>query len=572
LAGSPPGGRSGERPGERSRAPGEDSRAPARTLLAGLLVAGAALIVYRTTLLPGVFAWDTAEAQTVLPLMGTMHPTGFPAFVLVGWVASVILQPLGAEAFRMNLLSALLVAGAVGITVRLLRTLAVPLPLAVAGAIGLALTPIAWGISAAADAHALHLFLLALIVLALVRWDRLVSERNRSRGDPAAGRRADRGIVLAAALFGVALANHGLTILLIPAVGLYVLAVDPGVVRRPRLVAAALAACFGVAGLLYLELPLRAGPFPAPLVYGHPETWTGFWDIVLARQFQGSTQGLIADLPVKAGSLAGFTVSQLGVLAWLVPPAFVVTILRFPRYALLSGVAVAVTCLFAAYYLNASIGRYYLGPALFAWSWLAIAAATIAEAVLARARRLAEPAHGPAATGDEPAAGRASTSGGTNDDPVDRPSGAGRRAVRTVIALAVALALLVPTGLALQDRWQAVDRSGDTTSAQWLDDAMNGLAEGAVVVSWWSTSTPLWYGTLVEGRRPDLLIVDDSDIVNDGLGSVEDVIDHYLGTRPVYVIRSTAADIEALALRYVLEPAGRPAGVYRVTGTLETQP
>jgi hypothetical protein len=141
-----------------------------------------------------------------------------------------------------------------------------------------------------------------------------------------------------------------------------------------------------------------------------------------------------------------------------------------------------------------------------------------------------------------------------------------------VITLAVALALLVPTGLALQDRWQAVDRSGDTTSAQWLDDAMNGLAEGAVVVSWWSTSTPLWYGTLVEGRRPDLLIVDDSDIVNDGLGSVEDVIDHYLGTRPVYVIRSTAADIEALALRYVLEPAGRPAGVYRVTGTLETQP
>ena len=529
----------------------------------------AALLVYRTTLLPGVFAWDTAEAQTVPPLMGTMHPTGFPAYVLVGWVASVVLQPLGDEAFRMNLLSALLVAGAVGITVLLLRRFDMPLPVAVAGAVGLALTPIAWSISTAADAHALHLFLVAALVLALVRWDRLVAERDAAPDDPSAARRADRGIVLAAALFGVALANHGLTILLIPAVGLYVLAVDPGVVHRPRLVATALATCLAVAALLYLELPLRAGPFPAPLVYGHPETWSGFWDIVLARQFQGDIQGL-ASLPAKAVGLARFAGSQLGILAWLVPPAFVVTALRFPRYALLSGVATAVTCLFASFYINADIGRYYLGPALFAWSWLAIAAGTIVEAVVARVRRPSGDTLIPGGADGEGGAG--SAAGNADDNPFDRPSGTGRLAVRTSLALALALALLVPTALALPSRWPSVDRSGSTSAADWLDEAMSGLARDAVVVSWWSTSTPLWYGTLVEGRRPDLLVVDDSDIVNENLGSVEDVIDHYLGTRPVYVIRSTAADIEALALRYVLEPAGRPTGVYRVTGTLETQP
>ena len=144
--------------------------------------------------------------------------------------------------------------------------------------------------------------------------------------------------------------------------------------------------------------------------------------------------------------------------------------------------------------------------------------------------------------------------------------------IRTSVALAVALALLVPTGIALADRWRAADRSADTAMADWLDDAMDGLSRDAVVVSWWSYSTPLWYGTLVEGRRPDLLIVDDSDIVSEGLGSVEDVIDRYLGVRPVYVIRATAADLAALALRYALELAGRPTGVYRVTGTLETQP
>ena len=311
---------------------------------------------------------------------------------------------------------------------------------------------------------------------------------------------------------------------------------------------AALAACFGVAGLLYLELPLRAGLFPAPLVYGHPETWSGFWDIVLARQFQGDFQGL-ADLPARAVALAGFVGSQLGVLAWLVPPAFVLTALRFPRYALLSGVAVAVTCLFAAFYVNASIGRYYLGPALFAWSWLAIAAGVIVETVQARAGRPPRPRCGPAGPDSRPNLATTSSTG--------RPGPAASRSAHRS-PWPWRWPCWSPPASGCADRWRAADRSGDTAMADWLDDAMRGLDRNAVVVSWWSYSTPLWYGTLVEGRRPDLLVVDDSDIANENLGSVEDVIDHYLGTRPVYVIRATTADLEALALRYVLEPAGRP--------------
>jgi hypothetical protein len=324
---------------------------------------------------------------------------------------------------------------------------------------------------------------------------------------------------------------------------------DRGVLRRPRLVLASLGTCLGVAGLLYLELPLRAGPFPAPLVYGHPDTWSGFWDIVLARQFQGDVQGPLGDLPGKAVALARFAGAQLGVLAVLVVPAFVVTAVRLPRYALLSGTAAAITCFFAASYGNANIGRYYLGPALFAWSWLAIGAAAIIERVFDRARR-------------DP----------SDDEAFDTPPGPWRPALRTTVAVTVALALLVPTGVALSDRWRASDRSNDTSMAAWLDDAMALLDEDAVVVSWWSTSTTLWYGTIVEGRRPDLLIVDDSDIVYDELGSVEDVIDTYLGVRPVYLTRALSADIEALAVRYVLEPVGRPVGVYRVTGVQETQP
>ncbi len=518
-----------------------------------IAVAVGALAVYRTTLLPGVGAWDTAEAQTALPLLGTMHPTGFPAYAILGWIASVVLQPLGEPAFRVNLLSALLVAGAAGAMVPLLRRFDVPLPVAAAGAVGLALTPITWAIASAADAHALHLALVALLTSTLVRWERLVDGRLARPGDAAAAARADRGLVAAAVVFGVALANHGLTLLLLPAIGLFVLAVDPGVLRRFRLVAAAGGACTAVAAVLYLELPLRAGPFPAPLVYGHPETWDGFWQIVLARQFQGDVGAALGDLPSMWANLAAFAARQLGPLAALVVPAYAVTAVRFPRYALLSGIATGVTVVFAASYLNADIGRYYLGPALFAWTWLAIAAGAVVRLVLDRAR---------AGSPDPHAA----------EDVLARPAAPGRPAARTSVALALAVALLVPSGLELSARWHAVDRSGDTGHAAWLDDAMAGMDPDAVVVSWWSSSTTLWYGTLVEGRRPDLRIVDDSNLVYERLGSAEDVIDRYLGRRPVLVIRSSASDIDALAVRYVLEPLVRPAGVYRVIGPRETPP
>ena len=92
-------------------------------LAASLSVGLIAFVAGSLTLLPGVAFWDTAELQAVGPLMGTAHPTGFPTYVLVGWLASVVLQPFGEPAFLMNLLSTICVAVAAGVTVDLVRRL-----------------------------------------------------------------------------------------------------------------------------------------------------------------------------------------------------------------------------------------------------------------------------------------------------------------------------------------------------------------------------------------------------------------------------------------------------------------
>lgn len=497
---------------------------------APFLVAAAALVLIGNTLLPGLAFWDTGEFQTVGPVLGTAHPTGFPSYVILGWAASLLLTPAGEAAFRMNLLSALLVATAAGLTVVLIRKLTRSTLLGVAGGFGLAATPIVWGIGRHADPHALHLALVALLLVLLVGWEHARGDdRGEDRGADAA-HRADRWLVAAAFVFGISLANHSLTLLLIPPVGLYVLAVDPGIWRRARLVTTCALVLVATTAAIYLELPLRAGPFRAPLVYSTPNTWDGFTYIVLAEQFRGSIVDPLGDLAGKLRALVDLTVVQFGPLAALIPVGFLATIVRRPRYALLSGLAALSTCFFAASYHNADIGRYYLGPALIAWTWLAILAATAIDQV---ALLFGAPAADDEAAGIEP----------------------GRRtsAVRVAAAVVAAVVLVLPTGAMLRPRATLLDESRNTAARTWVDSALAAMEPDAVVVTWWNYSTPLWYAQRVEGRRPDISIVDDRTRLDLNLGEVSDVIELHLGRQPVYLVRSDEDELRTLRSRYRLE-------------------
>jgi hypothetical protein len=481
-------------------------------------VALAAAMLCAAALLPGLGFWDTGEFQTVGPVLGTAHPPGYPAYTLLGWLASVVLQPLGDPAYRMNLLSALLVGVAAGACVPLVRLLTGSLALGVAAGLGLATTELAWRIGTRADPHALHLALVALLLLTLVAWQR---DRARDGGD--------RWLVAASAIFGVSVANHSLTLLLAPAVGLYVLAVDPWIWRRRfGVVVRCAAVLVGVAVLLYLELPLRAGPFRAPLVYGTPDTWEGFLYVVTAEQFRGSIVEPFAELDRKLG--------DLGVLSAVLPVAFVVTAMREPRYAVLTGIGVGVTLFFNASYVNADIDRYYLGPLLVAWTWLAILAATLADAVEAYL------------------------------DGAGRPRA---ERVRPWATAALAVLLVLPSLPELDTRFRDVDSSRDRAAERWVEQAIATLEPDAVVVSWWSYSTPLWYAQHVEGRIPGVAIVDDRTRLDEELGEVPDVIERYLGRRPVYLIRSSDGELERLAATYRLEPGPVTNALVRVVDRRE---
>ena len=493
-------------------------------MLVGVVGFGAA----RLAMLPGLGFWDTAELQAVAPLLGTAHPTGYPTYVLLGWLVNVVLTPLGEPAFRMNLFAALSLGVAAAVTADLARALTRSTALGVLAGLGLALTEVAWAIGTQADAHALHLVLVAVLLRLLVAWEDRADRPDR-----------DRYLVAAAVVFGLAVGNHSLTLLLAPPIALYVLAVDPATLGRPRLIATCASALVVTVVLVFLELPLRAGPFRAPLVYGHPETWDGFWYIVLAEQFRESVVGPFADTPAKAAEVVRQAISAFGPLTALIVIAYAATGIRRPTYALLTGVGSLLTCAFAASYDNAEIQRYYLGPILFAWTWLAILAAAVGEYL-------------GTATADEA------------DGPSSPPP-------RPILAAGLAAALLIPTAVSLPDRLARVDRSTDHAARDWVDGALGVMAPDALVVSWWSYSTPLWYAQHIEGQRPDLTVVDDRTRLDQGLGDVTDVIEANLTKRPVYVIRVDPSEIAMLDRRYILDPVvpGDPSLLMRVVSRRE---
>ncbi|MGA9117554.1 MAG: DUF2723 domain-containing protein [Bacteroidota bacterium] len=236
---------------------------------AALATAGCAFGVYLLTLAPSVSFIDSGELAAVACTLGIAHPTGYPLFTLLGWVASKV--PLGEEIWRLNAMSALLCAGALLLFFPLFRRAAAGSLIdaawvrrghpagraagagAAAGTLLLAFSGTYWSIAVAVEVYALHIFLLAAMLFLFF------SAQDEGKG----GRR-----MLFAFVAGLAFANHLMTIQLAPAL-LSLFFLREGVGRRAWRRLAEMAIPFLLGLSVYLYLPLRAAAHP-PLNWGDP--------------------------------------------------------------------------------------------------------------------------------------------------------------------------------------------------------------------------------------------------------------------------------------------------------------
>ena len=214
-----------------------------------LTVGLVALAVYFRTLLPGLAFGDWGEMQTVPHVLGVAHPTGYPTYIILGWLAHLV--PIGSIAFRANLLSAVLVASALGVTVAILLRLGTRPAIAGGAALLLGAVGTVWAAATVAEVNPLHLLFVALLLHRALVWEE---------------DRRPRDLIIGAALLGLAVGNHLLILFVAPFVVLFVLWVGRReIAADPRILVGAVAAGLDLGERLSVH-PDRGGSGPAAAV------------------------------------------------------------------------------------------------------------------------------------------------------------------------------------------------------------------------------------------------------------------------------------------------------------------
>ncbi|HRQ40549.1 MAG TPA: DUF2723 domain-containing protein [Chloroflexota bacterium] len=262
------------------------------------LSAALALTVYLLTLSPDLtwanFSSDGGELITAALTWGVPHPPGYPAYVVVAHFFSWL--PVGTAVYRLNLLSAVCVAGAVGLVTAVNYRFVVGdlspsdgdkspitnIP-AVAAGLTFAFAPLVWEQALVSEVYALNLLCLALFLWALL---------------------TARPCWLVGLFLGLSITTHLTSLLMLP------LAVVGCGWRQGRPLAVGL-----VAGLLpFLLLPLFAQS-SSPVRWGEPDTLRGWWWLVSAQIYRPNLFAASPDLVISR--LTAWATLLPGQFLWL---------------------------------------------------------------------------------------------------------------------------------------------------------------------------------------------------------------------------------------------------------------
>lgn len=164
--------------------------------------------IYLLTMPATVGRADTFEFQVVVPNLGIVHPTGYPLYLLLGKLWTLLI-PFGSVAWRLNVGTAVFALAALCLLYLISHKLTKhPLP-ALLGAIAFGLTPTFWSQAIEAEVYALHALVVAGALWLMVQTKREIGEWRLEIG--------------LAALIGLGMTNHVTTIFLVPPAILFVI-------------------------------------------------------------------------------------------------------------------------------------------------------------------------------------------------------------------------------------------------------------------------------------------------------------------------------------------------------------
>jgi len=489
-----------------------------RTSIPAALVFFAALFVYIWTLAPTVTLVDSGELIVAARFLGVAHPPGFPLYVMLAHLASLI--PIGNVAVRINFVSAFFAALACAmlalVVAELIVTASYVLELrrrsrqaarkrrkisphsivnsadgdsksswviaiapAICAGLLLAFSRTLWSYATITEVYTLNAFLIVTIFFLMLRWRRRILEDARSASRIANSRGPQTAIVdydfylyAAAIVFGLALGVHHVTVALtLPALAVLVYKTQGlGFFASKRLFYAALVSLAGLL-LVYSYLPLAAANSPI-LNWGDPRSIGAIWAHITGKQYQlflSFSPNIMREELVQFGR---FLLVEFGP-PWF-PIAFVAMIAGFiaafkrDRSTFLFLLFVILADL--AYALNYSIGEdknaYYLPTFIALTVFAGIGLHAFLQLALAK------------------------------------------RSIIVSRLLLVGVAILVPA-LALAGNWPFNNRRHYFIAHDYVENIQGTIEPNSLLLTLdWQVASPMLYTREVEQRRRDIRVVD----------------------------------------------------------------
>ncbi|MDX1413615.1 MAG: DUF2723 domain-containing protein [Candidatus Promineifilaceae bacterium] len=251
-----------------------------------------AVFTYLVTIAPDLtwanYSGDAGELITAAVTLGVPHPPGYPTYIMIGKLFSLL--PVGTVAFRFNMFSAVsaaLAAGFVSATAfEQVRDSRYSRIVAIATGLTFAFAPLVWSQATVTEVYSLRLALAAAFLWSLL---------------------GKRSAILTGSLLGLAITAHLTSILLIP-MTLFLIETK----QRRRL----------AVGTIIGLTPILAMPFitnqQSPVLWGDISTLRGYWWIISAEIYFANLRASPTTLSVQNfASWSTDFLNQLAIAGWL---------------------------------------------------------------------------------------------------------------------------------------------------------------------------------------------------------------------------------------------------------------
>ena len=469
--------------------------------MCAVLVFIVAIVVYAGTLAPTVTLVDSGELIVAASSLGVAHPPGFPLYVLLTHLATLV--PIGSVAVRVNFASALFAAltsavmslvvieamltaqfrrptgrtrkkadrkkakragvAAQPLIENLPRSSSIVVVSCLVSGLSLAFSRTLWAYATIAEVYTLTSLLILIIFLLMLHWRRRFLESTS----------LPYGSMYAAAfLFGLALGVHHVSVgLMLPALAALVFATaDIGFFISKRFIYAAL---FAFAGLfvVYAYLPLAASRSPI-MNWGDPRTLERLWWQVTGRQYQVFFSYSLGTMASQFSGFIKLAAREFG--PWWLPAGsalaiagFVAVFRRDKAMFWFLGLVIAADLAYSLGYEIAEDKDAYYLPALIATT---IAAGFGAEWFINRI--------------------------------TSAVAWKGRRSIAAVLVLLVPIA-------ALAGNWSYNNRSRYLIAQDYVDNILSTVEPGGMLLTRdWQVYSPMLYFQEIERRREDAVVID----------------------------------------------------------------